>query len=123
MTTVAFVSGHLDLTSEEFEEHYVPKIRAAIQEGASFIVGDASGADTMAQRYLKAALYPHVTVYHMLTTPRNNAGFPKVGGYLSDGDRDKAMTKASTTDIAWVRAGREKSGTAKNLARRAQLPR
>ncbi len=28
------------------------------------------------------------------------------------------MTAASTEDLAWVRPGREKSGTAKNLARR-----
>jgi hypothetical protein len=30
-----------------------------------------------------------------------------------------AMTPASTFDIAWVRPGRERSGTAKNLLRRA----
>lgn len=34
--------------------------------------------------------------------------------------RDEALTAASTFDIAWVRPGRERSGTARNLQRRAR---
>lgn len=45
-------------------------------------------------------------------------GFKTVGGFESDRVRDEAMTAASDADIAWVRPGREKSGTAKNLKRR-----
>ena len=37
---------------------------------------------------------------------------------MSDEERDLAMSCASTDDIAWVRSGREKSGTAKNINRR-----
>lgn len=128
---IAFISGHLDLTDQEFEEHYLPKIGEALKNGHSFVVGDAKGADTIAQKYfntifrvyrvkgeINCELAP-VTVYHMFKSPRNNAGgFKIIGGFQSDDERDAAMTAASDYDIAWVRPGREKSGTAKNLARR-----
>jgi hypothetical protein len=112
-----FISGHLDLTPEEFAEHYVVKLMAAQAMGASFIVGDARGADTLAQAWLKERT-TNVRVYHMFETPRNNLGFSTSGGFKSDKERDEAMTAGSSHDIAWVRPGRETSGTAKNLARR-----
>lgn len=117
--TVYFISGHLDTTKEEFFEHYVPAIERARENGCSFVVGDARGTDTFAQEFLKD--YQNVTVYHMFDSPRNNVGnHPTAGGFKSDRERDEAMTFASTYDIAWVRPGREKSGTAKNLKRRNQ---
>ena len=115
---IYFISGHLDLKPVEFDIRYRPQIDAAIAEGAMFVVGDARGADTMAQRYLKERGVVDVWVYHMLDGPRNNTGFRTNGGYRSDDDRDAALTRASDRDIAWVRPGREDSGTAKNLARR-----
>lgn len=89
MKTV-FISDHLDLTEEEFAEHYMPAILSAWCYLANFVVGDASGADAMALKYSR----------------RLHVG------------RDLSMTVSSDKDIAWVRPGREKSGTAKNLARR-----
>lgn len=119
MTTVAFVSGHLDLGEDEFLRHYVPQIAAARARGCSFVVGDARGADLLFQRHAHAHGLV-VTVFHMFDRPRNNVGdFPIVGGFTSDDARDAAMTAASALDIAWVRPGRERSGTAKNLRRRA----
>lgn len=118
MTTV-FVSGHLDLTDEEFRLHYAPSLREHIDAGSHFVVGDARGADTKTQRFLAFAGCEDVTVYHMLAAPRNNAGFPTVGGFATDEERDEAMTLASDVDIAWVRPGRENSGTARNLSRRS----
>jgi len=119
---IAFISGHLDLTPEEFDEHYKPFIDAAVFHGNKMVVGDAKGADAMAQEYIKSIgnnVYELVTVYHMFEHPRNNAAeFKTRGGFKSDTERDEAMTKASDYDIAWVRPGREKSGTAKNIARR-----
>ena len=114
---IYFISGHLDLTKEEFEQHYIPAIDKALSEGAGFIVGDANGTDAMAQQYLSGKT-ENVVVYHMFISPRNNEDFVIAGGYTSDESRDSAMTKASDADIAWVRPGREKSGTAKNLKRR-----
>ena len=117
---VAYISGHLDLTEEEFEEHYVPFIEKALERGDTFIIGDARGADSLAQAYLwDCDMIDHVTVYHMYTQPRNNVGnYKTVDGFKTDLDRDEAMTENSDYDIAWVRPGREKSGTQKNIDRR-----
>ena len=117
---VGFVSGHLDLTEEEFARHYVPQISGAAARGCSFVVGDARGADLLFQAYARAHGLS-VTVFHMFAGPRNNVGsFQVVGGFASDSERDAAMTAASGFDVAWVRPGRERSGTAKNLARRGR---
>lgn len=117
---VNYVSGHLDLTPEEFEAHYRPAIDAALARGEAFVMGDARGTDAMTQSYLLGKTTA-VVVYHMFSSPRNNAGFPTVGGFASDAERDARMTADSDQDIAWVRPGREKSGTQKNLDRRRQL--
>jgi hypothetical protein len=117
--TVYHISGHLDLTNAEFKTHYQPEILSAISSGAKFVIGDAPGADDLAQRYLFACSFTDVTVYHMLDKPRNNIGFPTRGKFVSDEDRDQALTKDSEADIAWIRPGKENSGTAKNIARRA----
>ena len=49
-----FVSGHRDLTKEEFEKYYVPKINYVIanEQNPVFIVGDWEGCDTMFLEYL-----------------------------------------------------------------------
>lgn len=117
--TTYFVSGHLDLTVEEFRAHYAPRIAAAIAADAAFVVGDARGCDLMTQLCLRDGRAQRVQVFHMFTAPRNDVGgFPAVGGFASDDARDAAMTTASDADIAWVRPGRTRSGTAANLARR-----
>ena len=121
----AYISGHLKINTLEFLEHYVSKINEALRNNHKFVVGDAEGVDTIAQKYLYD-LFDNsqidVTVFHMFTKPRNNAGnFKTVGGFTTNEDRDAAMTAASDYDIAWVRPGKEKSGTAKNLKRRKTL--
>lgn len=114
---IHFVSGHLDVTQAEFDEHYVPKLNAAIRAGDAFVVGDARGLDAMAQAYLYGRT-TKVTVYIFEASRHMRSGFRTVGGFTSDRSRDRAMTAASDADIAWVRPGREKSGTNKNLKRR-----
>lgn len=114
-----FISGHRDITDEEFEKHYIPKIDDAIKNPNNrFVVCDYYGVDIMAQRYLKDKKAKHVIVFHMLSEPRNNIGFPTIGNFQSDIERDSAATDVSDEDIAWVREGKEKSGTAQNLQRR-----
>jgi hypothetical protein len=117
---IFFISGHLSLTQDEFDIHYKPFIVEALCHNSSFVVGDAKGADTLAQTYLFGKT-DRVVVYHMFGSPRYNAGFPTEGGFQSDEERDNAMTDNSDSDIAWVRKGREKSGTQKNLDRRETL--
>ena len=128
MTTV-FVSGHLDLTAEEFALYYVARLHAYIQAGCSFVVGDAAGCDHFVAEFFDAS-FPlggaPLTVYHMLERPRYH-GFPTaevyrtVGGFTSDEQRDAAMTAASQVDLAWIRPGRERSGTARNIVRRQRI--
>ena len=84
---VNYVSGHLALTPAEFEAHYRPAIDAALARGERFVVGDARGTDAMTQNYLLGKTTA-VVVYHMFTSPRNNAGFQTVGGFGSDAERD-----------------------------------
>jgi hypothetical protein len=118
LAKVNFISGHLDLTEAEFDAHYRPPIDASVAAGERFVVGDARGADTLAQRYLHGKT-ADVVVYHMFTAPRFNAGFPTHGGFEGDSARDRRMTADSDADIAWVRPGRETSGTQRNLDRRS----
>jgi hypothetical protein len=122
---IAYISGHLKITETEFAEHYSAPINIAILQDCDFVVCDARGVDTMAQGYLARVIgegSPRVTVYHMMDKPRNNVGkFKTQGGYKNDTERDSACTYASDCDIAWVRPGREESGTAKNIQRRKEI--
>ncbi|MBV6627021.1 MAG: hypothetical protein KI793_29480 [Rivularia sp. (in: Bacteria)] len=117
---INFISGHLDLTPAEFDEYYRQQIDIALSKNQGFVVGDARGADTLAQQYLFNKTKA-VVVYHMFESPRNNAGFPTRGGFQSDKERDEQMTRDSDQDIAWVKTGKEKSGTQKNLDRRNRM--
>ncbi len=114
-----FISGHRDVTKEEFNKHYKHLINDAITNGYTVVVGDYEGLDLMAQEYLMSCNYINVYVYHMFKSPRNHVeGFPTVGGYDSDIHRDWNMTLNSDYDIAWVRDGKETSGTAQNIHHR-----
>ena len=124
MGKVYFISGHRDLTKEEFEKYYVPVIQEVIKNDSnspSFVVGDYEGCDYMAQVWLRNNYRPDkVTVYHMFTSPRHLASdkFNLSGGYKSDIERDSAMTSISDSDIAFIRHKRWTSGTAQNILRR-----
>ena len=118
--TTHFVSGHLTLTEAEFQHHYQPALDQALAHGDAFVVGDARGADAMTQTYLHGKTAA-VTVYHMFTTPRHNPGFRTLGGFQTDQERDAQMTQDSDCDIAWVRPGRENSGTQRNLHQHLHL--
>lgn len=114
-----FISGHRDITDEEFAEHYIPLLDDAMNNGGRFVVGDCEGVDFMTQQYLADMSYPLVEVYHIGDEPMNYIDlYPTVGGWRSDVDRDWGMTLASDVDVAWVRKGKERSGTAQNLWRR-----
>ncbi len=136
-----FISGPLELTDEEFKDHYLSSIDGAIKDPNSFFVlGDACGSDLKCNQYLAACielfpeykLFDRVIVYHMKEKARNNLGkFQTVGGFSSDCERDTAMTDMSTHDILWIRTEEESrkkygdkydpnflTGTQKNQLRR-----
>jgi hypothetical protein len=114
-----FISGHRDITNEEFDLHYKLVLDQILRDdpNCEFVVGDCYGADAMAQKYLRGQ---KVTVYHKGSRPRVNYGYHTKGGYLSHTAKDAAMTHASDKDIAWVRSGKENSGTAQNILRRSR---
>lgn len=89
---------------------------------ARFVVGDCEGADRMAQDYLSACgvFFRDITVYHMFKAPRylTRSCTLTQGGFTSDVERDAAMTEHSDRDIAFIRKGKESSGTAQNILRR-----
>ena len=123
-----FISGHRDITEQEFEINYKLAIDSVLSTNpdARFVIGDYQGVDIMAQNYLldQIGIGPErVTVYHMFDSPRNKN--EKVvnlyGGFKSDEERDSAMTKASAHDIAFVRDHTKISGTATNILRRHML--
>ena len=121
-----FISGHRDITQEEFEINYAPILEQLSYANINFVIGDYNGLDIMAQNYLMDVLRvdpERVTVYHMFESPRNiNPKITKTkGGYTSDDERDAAMTAASIEDVAFVRDIKKNSGTAQNILRRHLL--
>ena len=129
---IYFISGHRDLTKEEFNQHYAPIIDEIICNAVftEFVVGDWEGCDSMLIDFLLSQPdYPPITIYHVDETPRltydgeplcnfENIYFTQCTTY---DECDELMTRDSTFDVAWIRPGREDSHTAKNIKRRYNL--
>lgn len=121
---IYFISGHRDLTWEEFTLWYAPTISSIYycDVDAHFILADCEGCDRMAQNYLSALGIPYsrIMIYHMHEEPSYLADgdWDTMPGYDNDIDRDTAMTRDSDKDIAFIREGKENSGTAQNILRR-----
>lgn len=140
---IYFISGHTDITEEDFNLHYRDRILNAVDEGATFVLGTAQGADTMAQKLLcelfknDSKELDRITIYHRGDEPEVpliNDKIKTIGGYKSHTARDSAMTNDSDHDILWVRSIEECkilygdkfnpkkiSGTQQNLNRRIKL--
>lgn len=143
---IYFVSGHRDLSYEDFQKYYVPVlVNVLVDDGyPTFVVGDCNGVDKFAMDYIynnmrKGKLH----IYHMFDSPRNTPeGFigenniidkynwtyikdfleiKFIGGFKSDIERDSAMTRNSDYDIAFVKDNRWNSGTAQNIKRRHSI--
>ena len=90
---IYFISGHRDLTQEEFDANYAPAIEDAIDNGQTtwedceFIVGDCKGCDQMAAEYIAKYIEENMdewdcvpctlTIHHMISeyTKRGKTGF------------------------------------------------
>ena len=117
-----FVFGYRDIYNEEFEAYYQPAL-AACYEDAYFVVGDKNGVDFKTQNFLLDVLRvdpERITVYHAGDSPMNkNIRITNViGGFETDEDADKAMTKASVKDVGFVRDESETTFVSKNILRR-----
>lgn len=87
---IYFISGHRDLTQEEFDANYVPAMEDAIDNGSAtwedceFIVGDCKGCDEMAAKWIANYIRENsdycddcacsLTIYHMFSEPRFRIG-------------------------------------------------
>lgn len=129
---IYFISGHRNLSYEDFEKYYTPIIDKAIREDdeAKFVIGDCCRVDKFAMDYIFNKDICHITIYYMFNKPRN---IPEAntrvildlvdfrGGFKSDEERDSAMTRDSDFDIAFVKDDRWNSGTAQNIKRRYNI--
>lgn len=134
---ITFISGHIDITKDEFLFHYQYKLDQAILRKDFFILGNAKGVDTYALEYLIKKNYPRnkITVYYYSKYNQDLNKFLTLGiniktGFKSNTNRDTEMTLNSDIDIAWVRSEEEckllykdkfrkrKSGTQLNIERR-----
>jgi hypothetical protein len=119
-----FISGHRDITENEFEYYYIPLINEALSENpnAKFIVGDCDGVDIMAQNYLVSIIddISRITVYCVGDTPKNiNSELIYIkNGFNDEREKDTAMTNSSFKDIALVRQCEYITGTGENILRR-----
>lgn len=126
-----FISGHLDISKEEWRQHYKDEIDNAIKNGYDFVIGDSRGTDKISAEYLRTKNVMNVTIYYTYNKPINNLGYNLIGNFKSHTDRDSRMTQDSTRDIAWVRSKESSkklygkkyrsnrvSGTQKNINRR-----
>lgn len=124
-----FISGHRDITPEEFEKFYVPAIVDVIDtcndnyDDCEFVVGDCRGCDEMAANFIADYIKentddtecPPCILYTIDDCPIVHY----VGGFETDRDRDSAMTNVSSEDIAFIRSkSKWDSGTAENILRR-----
>ena len=123
-----FISGHRDLTQEEFVKHYIPTLENILKNDpmANFVVGDWEGCDKMAIEWLISHRdYPDVYIYYVDEVRVTFFGEKLINFYnvmlrpcASYDECDSRMTQDSDFDVAWIRPGREDSHTAMNIKRR-----
>lgn len=89
-----FISGHRDITPEEFEKFYVPAIVDVIDtcnDDCEFVVGDCRGCDEMAANFIANYIKENtddaecppctLSIYHMFSEPRFRVGVAGPDGY------------------------------------------
>ena len=74
---IAFISGHIDLTQDTFDQNYRAPLDDAIAAGDSFIVSSSRGADTLALDYLLTANVSTERITTYLNTPLPPKAPPK----------------------------------------------
>lgn len=92
-----FISGHRDITPEEFEKFYVPAIVDVIDtcndnyDDCEFVVGDCRGCDEMAANFIANYIKENtddtecppciLCIYHMFSEPRFRVGVAGQDGF------------------------------------------
>ncbi|KAK8073085.1 hypothetical protein PG996_006433 [Apiospora saccharicola] len=127
---VAMISGHIDLSPEEFAKGYHAQLDAALARGDTFIMGDAKGADELALAYLlakdpatAAVIAGRITVY--ASRPANVAKLKQMGiKVILDADNGPAATTSSPPHVGRGRGqGQQSRGGGRNRGRQHHLRR
>jgi len=94
------IKGKIDITIEEFNEHYIDKIDELIDEGNEFVIGDQHGFDHLLQTYLHCKRVKDITIFHTGNNPELIlSAFNTFGGYQSYEEADKAMKVYSENNV------------------------
>lgn len=98
------ICGHIDLSIENFNKYYVPKIEESLNTCDLFYIGGAKGADTYAQEYLSNT---NNKVLICDKGEQNNNLYPEKydhkNGFASYTDRDAYMTDNVKQIIVYLR--------------------
>ena len=139
--TKIFISGHRNITEEEFKTNYIYLIQSYMNWAASssplgykhltFYIGDCIGCDTIALDYIVNYINEYNTdnvdvKLCMLkesfdgqnTNIPNNKYVEIIKEFTTHEERDTYMTENTMYDVLWVREGEWDSGTAQNFVRR-----
>lgn len=104
------IAGHIDLTQEEFNTHYVPDIEAMLEEAKNkgygkftFYIGGAKGTDEFAQDFIHSLGHKIVICDK---GEQNNAKYDDVehkNGFGSYPERDAYMVNNTNAMVVFLR--------------------
>lgn len=141
-----FVSGHRDLSKEEFDTIYVSPINQYIDwlnldqssffssKKLTFYVGDCDGCDNMVINYIVNNILPNnKNAYLNICTCDfdfdgkcsynfDDPNISIISGFKTHEERDTYMTIETHVDLLYIRPNKWDSGTAQNFVRRVWLP-
>lgn len=124
MKLVYFISGHEKYSQEMFDYFYKPLIDDAISRDCNFVVGDADGVSTMAQKYLASKLpkedHNRVKIFFKGDVPNQfiSPSFTAIGNFKCNEEANAAMTICSNYDIVCLSEGHSFTNAGKNIIRR-----
>lgn len=128
---VIYISGNGNTSFEDFQHYYLPHLQELSGDPEHhFIVGEFRGIDVLTLEFLKTKT-ANVSVYHCGEKPRympdpfrtHVREWKTVGGFKSDGERDRAAIERCTHVLAidFNSDDNRKSGTQKNIERCLQM--
>lgn len=141
-----FISGHRDLTQDEFNDIYIPPILKYIEwlnedhshifdkKSLTFYIGDCSGCDEMAIQYITDNILPKYDNIYLIICccsfefegkkeyKFDNKNISIINSFDSHEERDTYMTLNTDADLLYIRPGKWDSGTAQNFVKRVWMP-
>ena len=117
-----FISGSIDI--KKLDELVINSLSKIISQNIQVLVGDASGVDTLVQKYLFSCNYFNVIVYTIFQKPRNllstnfqvkRIDIKNLLGRKAQEKKDEAMTRDS--DYSFVIWNGKSKGSFNNILR------